>query len=75
MRRVVLTIALMLLGGCGSCLEEKKAPEQRELPTPGPAQTVLKTLEGGAKQPVVVGNDGFSVSRFVKHDGGADAGM
>lgn len=71
MRRVVAALSLMLLSGCGSCLEDKKIPET-EQPTPT-IKTITKTTEGGAKRPVLVG-EGVRFAGAVPNEAGADGG-
>jgi len=72
MRAVVFSISLMLLSGCGSCVEEKPVPNVD--PAPATAATVRRSTDGGLVLPIVVGDDGVRVSRFASGDGGAEAG-
>ena len=67
MSRLLVAVSLVLLGGCGSCLDDKKDPAMEGPPT---VKTVTKTTESG-KRPVVVG-DGFKFSDVGKRDGGAE---
>ena len=65
--RSVMLVVLVLLGGCGSCLDDKKVPEVDGPPT---IKTVTKTTELG-KRPILVG-DGVRFSDHAKRDGGSD---
>jgi hypothetical protein len=73
MHRVVFAISLFLLGGCGSCVEDKKVPPVEH--STGPAATVMKTTEAGTQQPIVVGKSyPTALVNYLGRDGGADAG-
>jgi len=67
MRRPLAAIALIVLNGCGSCLDEK-APEVEQPPT---IKTVSKTTEAGVKRPILVG-DGVNFGTLAKRDAGDD---
>ena len=52
MRRVVAVVSLMLLSGCGSCIEDRTVPEPA---SSSPVKTVvMKTQDGGVRRPAVV---------------------
>ena len=71
MRGVMAVAGLMLLSGCGSCLEDKKVPEvEQTTPT---IKTVTKRMEGGTTRPVLVG-DSVNLADLMKHDASADSG-
>ncbi len=65
--RSVLLVPFVLLGGCGSCLDDKKVPE---VDGPPAIKTVTKTTVLG-NRPVIVG-DGVRFSDHAKRDGGSD---
>lgn len=67
MRSSVIAFSLVVLSGCGSCVEEKRAPEvEQARPT---IQTITQMTEAGPR-PVVVRDDS-KLSDFVKRDGGS----
>ena len=67
MIRVSAVMLLVLLGGCGSCLDDKKVPE---VGGPETIKTITKTTALG-KRPVVVG-DSVMFSKHAKRDGGSE---
>jgi len=67
---VVAAFFLMLLSGCGSCLEDKKVPET-EQPVPT-IKTVTKTTEAGTKRPVLVGEGVNFATAVPQVEAGAD---
>ena len=53
MRRAVAVVSLMLLSGCGSCIEDKTVPEPASS-SPPVKTVVMKTEDGGVRRPAVV---------------------
>ncbi len=67
MRCSVMAFSLVVLSGCGSCVEDKKAPEvEQARPT---IQTITQMTEAGPR-PVVISDDS-KLSDFAKRDGGS----
>ena len=64
--RVSMTLLLVLLGGCGSCLDDRK-PDVDDGP---PKVTTITATTDAGKRPVVVG-DSVRFSSVVGRDGGA----
>lgn len=66
MRPFLVTVSLVLLNGCGSCLDEKK-PE----PTPAEPRKPVYT-EGADGAPVLIGEgEGFKGFAKLRKDGGS----
>ncbi len=72
MHRAAAVIALLLLSGCGSCLDDEKASAVEAAPTATSAavKTIARTTEAGQRRPVIVA-DGVTLSGLMKRDGGA----
>lgn len=65
-RFAIVICFVVLLGGCGSCLDGNQGSEGTDAPPT--IKTVTKTTEQG-KRPVVV-SDGFRFADHAKRDGG-----
>jgi hypothetical protein len=71
MRRVTSALYFLLLTGCGSCVEDKKAPEVEQTPSVGKA--IMRTTDAG-KRAVQVGEGPGFAGIVTRTDAGADGG-
>lgn len=76
MRRLLVAISLLLLNGCGSCLDDKKPEPGAVEPAVPPNATYSRPgVDGGPARVIEIGQgEGYAGFARARRDGGVDGG-